>query len=83
MIQSALPDSASGVELINVLTINFFDGPIFGMKFDETATIETITGYLSDITGTLFSTGSILYDLLYATGIQRFFLTLTQSLTPT
>jgi hypothetical protein len=81
MTQLALPNFELGAGIFGI-TLTILDGPIFGLTFDETSTLETITGYLSNIAGALFSTDSILYDLLYATGLQRFFLTLTQSLTP-
>jgi hypothetical protein len=82
MTQSALPNFELGIGLLGI-TLTILDGPIVGLTSDETSTLGTITGYLSNIAGTLFSTDSILYDLLYATGLQRFFETLTQSLTPT
>lgn len=81
MIHSALPNFELGVGIIGI-TLTILNGPIFGITYDETSNLGTITSHLSNIAGTLFSTVSILYDLLYATGLQRFFLTLTQSLTP-
>lgn len=84
MIHSAAPNFSLDIFLKVIVesTLTLVNGPIVGATLDETAMLGTITDHLSAIAGTLFSTDSILYDLLYATGIQRFFTTLTQSLTP-
>lgn len=81
MIQLGLPHFELGIDVAGI-AFTILNGPIFGLTVDETSNLGTMTDYLSAIAGTLFSTDSILYDLLYASGLQRFFETLSQSLTP-
>jgi hypothetical protein len=81
MIQSDLPNFELGITVL-IFTVTLLDGPIFGLNLDETQNLATLTHYLTNIAGILFSTDSILYDLLYASGLQRFFETLSQSLIP-
>jgi len=71
MTQLALPNFELGAGIFGI-TLTILDGPIFGLTFDETSTLETITGYLSNIAGALFSTDSILYDYSMPQGFRGF-----------